>query len=213
VAADAQQQQQQVDHAREFQKSLVRSLRSCCSIDELQELIVQHGGQMDCMSLTSCFSAAGRLATHQQQQVQKPGLQQDLQQAQSSPVLGIPEQQLPVLQHVQETAQLQQLLQQGHQHQQQREQDSAHVKQQLRALMRQQLLPLLQRKLAQLDAVGLVLVLHSFVVTGFRDEALLADMVGCGFSWLYLLLVRVAHSAASWATASMLAPKPLSVRG
>jgi hypothetical protein len=131
---------------------------------------------MDCMSLTSCFSAAGQLATQQQQQ--QPRLQQDLQQAHRSLVLRDPEQQVPVLQHVHETAQLQQLLQQGQQ--QQQAQDSAHVKQQLRALMRQQLLPLLQRKLAQLDAVGLVLVLHSFVVTGFRDEALLADMVGCG---------------------------------
>jgi hypothetical protein len=141
---------------------------------------------MDCMSLTSCFSAAGRLATQQQQQQWMPGLQQDLQQALSSLLLQVQsdsKQQVPVLQHVQETAQLQQLLQRGHQqwqHPQQQEPDSTRVKQQLQGLMRQQLLPLLRRKLAQLDAVGLVLVLHSCFITGCRDEALLADMVGFG---------------------------------
>jgi hypothetical protein len=221
VAADAQQQhqQQQIDYAREIQKSLVRSLRSCSHIDELQELVVQHGDQMDCMSLTSCFSAAGRLATQQQQQ--KPGLQQDLQQSQSSLVLQVPGnvgQQVPVLQHVHETAQLQQMLQQGQQQQQQ--QGNAHVKQQLQGLMRQQLLPLLQRKLAQLDAVGLVLVLHSWAVTDFTDEALITDMVRLQLAVPGLLSVLRSTTQQhllvllqARATASMLALGPICVRG
>lgn len=196
------------DTEKVFQKSIVRSLRLCDSVQQLAEVIGQHGPHMDFISMTSCFTAAAQLITQQRQPVQVQQDSNEPQQTLRSESPGQNQQQMELHTGAQNSTPAAGQLMDADEHlavpgsasiSTQRQLNGLQLQQfnsklaapkypvesttslldQLIDLLQQQLVPLLQTKLQRsADATGLVLVLYSLAVLGYkRDEGLLADLV------------------------------------
>lgn len=187
---EGKEEESTVDAGKQYQKSVVRSLRTCSNIQQLSGILQQHGDGMDFMSITSCFTAAARLVA-QQQHAAPPQVERTAAAGQQAPNQQLQSQHNGYSQHMQqrsaEPGELQhqhralpstEFKQLHHQTHSSRSSSSCQVEH-YQDLLQQQLVPLLQAKLQRsADATGLVLVLYSLAVMKYTtDQRLLLDLV------------------------------------